>query len=73
MSDAAVDLRCPRDTRRLFGRVLREGTIVEDNLIEFACTDCRKKAKIDDPGVLLVLHRFNVLGECVETVTTRHG
>lgn len=62
-----VDLRCPVYSIRLFGRVLTEGTIVEGNLIEVACTDCRKARRAMGDDCSLVLHRFNVLGDCVES------
>lgn len=67
MSGVAVDLRCPADSRRLFGRVLADGTIVDGNLIEIACDDCKKTARRRGERIARVLHRFNVLGECVET------
>lgn len=64
-----VDLRCPITPRRMFARLLAgEATIVPGNLVEVSCIDCRKTAREDQPDVTRVLHRFNVLGECVETV-----
>ena len=67
-----VDLRCPVDTRRLFARLRRgEAQIVDGNLVEVACDDCRRARRKTGDTVRLVLHRFNVLGECVETEVVR--
>lgn len=63
-----VDLRCPVTPRRLFARLSAgDAQIVPGNLIEVACDDCRKalRAMGQHPG--LVLHQFNLLGECVST------
>jgi hypothetical protein len=40
----------------------------EDNLMELACSDCRRFMRKDGENVALVLHRFDFLGEYVETV-----
>lgn len=67
MSDV-VDLRCPVTPKRLFAR-LRTGdaTIVDANLIEIACNDCRSARRRMGDDCTLVLHRFDMLGVCVET------
>lgn len=62
-----VELRCDVDPRRLFGKLLREETYTIDrstNLMEFSCDRCRRTT-----GAVRVLHRFNILGELVETET----
>jgi hypothetical protein len=65
-----VDLRCPVNPSRLFAKLqMQEAVIVEGNLIEVACTDCRQLR--NDPDVLRVVHRFNVIGEAVETEVVR--
>lgn len=56
-----AELRCPVNPSRLFAR-LRGPVIVEGNLIEVACRDCRRGRRVQ------VLHRFDVLGNLVETV-----
>lgn len=67
-----VDLRCPVTPRRLFARWRTDGRIVDGNLIEVACDDCKAAARrMGQPDVALVLHRFNVLGECVESEVRR--
>jgi len=66
VSTTGVDLRCPVTPQRLFARLM-EASIVEGNLIEVACGDCRKTARRMGQNVVLVLHRYNLLGECVET------
>lgn len=55
-----VDVRCPINPSRLFMRLRRDPNVridPGDNLIEVLCRDCGG-----------VLHRYNILGELVETV-----
>jgi hypothetical protein len=40
---------------------------VEGNLMEFACDDCKKQLRRSGDNVFRVLHRYNFLGELVET------
>lgn len=66
-----VEVRCPVGPRRLFSKLRLTGqvpTFTEDNLIEFACTDCRKELQSRGVKTSLVLHRYNFVGELVETV-----
>jgi len=61
-----VDVRCPVNPSRLFMRLKRDPAVRIDpysNLIEVACRDCAR------PTGSRVLHRYNILGELVETVT----
>lgn len=67
---SAVDLRCPVYTRRLFARVLHDGEITAQNTVTVACTDCRKARRQQGERVTLVVHEFNLLGECVQTTVT---
>jgi hypothetical protein len=41
--------------------------IVEGNLVELSCDDCKKTMRQQGKPVLRVLHRFNLLGELVES------
>jgi len=41
--------------------------------IELACDDCKRLYRRQGMTVKRVLHRFNVLGECTETVIVRAG
>lgn len=70
-----IELRCPI-TNHLFGKVDRP-VIVEGNLIELACLPCRNAARKDRSiRVRLILHHFNVVGDCVESETVledQHG
>lgn len=62
-----VEVRCPVGPQRLFTKLrLAADTprYVQGNLIEFPCSDCRRK----DPDQLAVFHRYNFLGELVQTV-----
>jgi hypothetical protein len=69
-----VDLRCPLGPRQLLARVIQNDdhhAMTSDNLLELRCRDCAKWARREDPTVTQVLHRFNVLGELVESVVRR--
>lgn len=70
-ADAMVDLRCPITPRRLFARLRSREALIDPgtNLVEVACDDCKKSARRLGHDVGPVLHRFNLLGECVETVS----
>ena len=58
-------LRCPAAYHKLLGK------IVEGNLIEVACSDCVRAIRNGGETVTQVLHRFNILGELVETQIVR--
>ena len=63
-----VDVRCPINASRLFMRLKRDPAVRIDpgsNLIEVACRDCSRAS-----GMFRVLHRYNILGELVETIRT---
>lgn len=64
-----VELRCDLNPSRLFARwkVDPNVRIVEGNLIEVACNDCRDALRRRGEDVARVLHSFNVLGELVQT------
>lgn len=69
MTGSAVDLRCPVYSYRMFARILSEGTVVQPgNVTEVSCDECRKARRKQGEQVSLVLHRFNPLGEHIETV-----
>lgn len=76
-----VELRCPQPvtTRRgdcspghLFAKLVIAGEVPSyvkpDNLIEMACSNCRKRLERDGRQVKRVLHRYNLVGELVETL-----
>lgn len=63
-----IDIRCPRHPVRLLLRIGAPKKIDGANLIEVACRDCRADRRKAGEAVSLVLHRYNVLGELVETV-----
>ena len=71
---AVVDLRCDVNPSRLLGRIKDPDSgvqIVDGNLIEIACNWCKKSARRNDSAVRLVVHRYNVVGELVETEVVR--
>lgn len=62
-----LDVRCPRG--RLFAKLLskeQRPQITPENLMEFACHDCKRKLT-DKEAVKHVLHRFDFLGDLIET------
>lgn len=66
-----IDLRCPVDPRRMFAR-MKAGAVCEGNLVEVACPECaRRIRKAGDESVRSVLHRFDILGECIESEVLR--
>lgn len=67
-----VEIRCPVGPRRLFSKLLVSGEkpqVVEGNLIEFACDECKRTLRQQQTGqITRVLHRYNLAGELVETI-----
>lgn len=73
-----MDLRCSENPRRLFARIKRETgkpppVDKGSNLFEVACRDCARDLREADPDVKQVLHRFNLLGELIETEVVREA
>jgi hypothetical protein len=67
-----VELRCPTGPRKLFAKLRLEGAqpvITSDNLIELACQDCRRTLRKEGQDVALVLHRYDIIGNLIETVS----
>jgi hypothetical protein len=59
------DLRCPVYAKTMFARLDVDTRIVPGpNLIEVACRDCRNDRH---PRPTRVLHRYNLLGDWIET------
>jgi hypothetical protein len=70
-SETRIDLRCPIGPRALLGKVVAAGGhahVDRWNLLELACRDCTKMARRTRPEIGHVVHRYNVLGELVESV-----
>lgn len=65
-----IELRC--DAGKLLANVLRSGErpqyVHPDNLIELSCDGCRARRRREGRRVARVLHRFNILGELIETL-----
>jgi hypothetical protein len=71
MPEHRADFRCPVYPHRLLAKTVAPEDapkVVPDNLIEFACYDCARALRDEGNPVRRVLHRFNLLGECVETI-----
>lgn len=66
-----VDLRCPIGPKRLLGKLRQQGEqarINSDNMLELACRDCKDElAKKTGNKPTLVVHRFNIIGDLVES------
>jgi len=57
-----AEVRCPVDPRRLFFKLI-------DGALEVACPNCRSEERKRDPGVILVLHRYDATsGEALDTL-----
>lgn len=72
MDTKIVEIRCPVGPKRLLSKLLLTGDkphITSDNLLEFACGDCRRRLKLEGINVSLVLHRYSLDGQLVESVT----
>lgn len=66
-----VEIRCPIGPKRLLSKLLIEGerpTITPGNLIEFACSDCKRTLRSQGESVYRVLHRYDLSGALVETL-----
>lgn len=70
-----VELRCPNSPRGLLARMKRDGekpVYVDGMLVEFVCRDCARAMRKDgDVAVRRVYHRYNVLGELIESEVQR--
>lgn len=69
-----IEVRCPVGTGRLFAMAVANGerpVMADGNLMEFVCRDCAKELRQTDPSVARVLHRYNIIGELVETDVIR--
>ena len=72
-TETQIELRCPIGFRALLGSVIANGQSVvhvdrETNLVELLCRDCTKRARHIDPRIYHVFHRYNVMGDLVETI-----
>lgn len=72
-----IEVRCPVGPRNLLMKVRRDPEAVErmtdGNLLELSCRDCTRKARkaMASAGLstnFRVLHRFDFLGELIESV-----
>ncbi len=69
-----LNMRCPVGPKKLLARLRVQGeaplVIQPDNLIEFSCGDCARSLKRTgryDGQRFRCLHRFNFVGELIET------
>ena len=66
-----VELRCPTGPRKLFAKLRLQGvqpSVTSDNLVELSCQDCRRRLRSEGNDVAFVLHRFDIIGQLIETV-----
>jgi hypothetical protein len=66
-----IEIRCPEDPRRILTKILIRGErphITEDNLIEIACDSCKVRLRRQGKTLDIVLHRYDLLGELIQTV-----
>lgn len=65
-----LELRCPDGMGKLLGKVRRRAEPpwrIADDLIELHCSNCRRTMNAAGTDAARVLHRFNFLGELIET------
>ena len=65
-----VEIRCPVGPRRLLSKLILEKQVppvVDGNLLEMHCSDCTRFARIHNPEVLRILHRYNLVGALIES------
>lgn len=71
MTSYSIDVRCPivDGPQRLFMklRISDSVEVVDGNLMEFACSDCKRTLRKQGFEVDRVLHQYNFLGEFVQT------
>lgn len=66
-----VEVRCPVGPQKLFVKLkLGEefGGYVDGNLFEFSCSDCAKRIGREKAIPVRVFHRYNFVGELVQTL-----
>jgi hypothetical protein len=66
-----VEVRCPVGPQRLLSKLRLTGEsphYTDDNQVEFACQDCKRTLRLRGRQVSRVLHRYNFLGDLVQTV-----
>lgn len=71
MPSRSVELRCPNGPQRLLAKTVVKGerpTIVDGNLVELACADCKRALRVKDKTVVRVLHLYSLDGTLVESV-----
>lgn len=77
MPSTVVEVRCPTGPQKLFTKLrLGETTaryIQPGNLIEFHCYDCTRTLRRTYGGTGSVYHRYDFLGELIETVALAEG
>lgn len=70
-----ISLRCPLGPRKLLAKLRVSGEqpeVTSGNLLEMACQDCRRRLRSEGHSdIKLILHRFDILGELVETEILR--
>jgi DNA-directed RNA polymerase subunit RPC12/RpoP len=70
MTTRSIEVRCPNGPQRLFMKLKMLGetpTITDDNVMEFACSDCKRALRNDGIEVSRVLHQYDFLGRFVDT------
>lgn len=72
-----VDIRCPIGPQKLFLKLRLEGNLPQVNqdlnVMELACFDCKRALRKEGQLVEHVLHRYNIVGELIETVVVDSG
>jgi DNA-directed RNA polymerase subunit RPC12/RpoP len=70
VTSRSIEVRCPYGPQRLFMKLKLAGespVITEDNVMEFACSDCKRTLRRQGIEVDRVLHQYDFLGNWIET------
>lgn len=65
-----LELRCPVGPRALLAKIVAAGgpvVVTPDNLVELSCRDCKHRERANGNTCRLVLHRFDIAGNLVES------
>lgn len=69
------EVRCPHGPRSLLAKVVEDGDskryVDDGRLVELFCKTCTRSYRESDKTVMRVLHRFNIIGELVNTSVER--
>lgn len=71
MTSYAIEVRCPKGPQRLFAKIRVDDEtsmhVIDGNVMEFACGDCKRTLRREGFEVDRVLHQYDFSGQFVQT------